>query len=92
MRHAAQVVKSIASELVDLNVGKLKAKGVEALLAGHDHEGHDKHDTHWQNHDGDHSQPRFEKVAKHDSHHGHSWKAGRLDRWASDLAAHRLGA
>jgi hypothetical protein len=91
LRHAAQVVKSLASELADLNVGKLKAKGVDALLAGHDLDGHDKHDKHRQSHDGDHSKPRFEKVAKNDSHHAHSWKAGRLDRFASDLAAHHLG-
>jgi hypothetical protein len=89
---ATKVAGSVASELAEMHEPKLKSKAVDALHAGHDHDGkHDKHDKHWQSHD-DHSSKRVEKVAKHDSQHDNSWRAGKLDRWASDLASHRRSA
>ncbi|MEX2139027.1 MAG: hypothetical protein WD894_07180 [Pirellulales bacterium] len=92
---AVKLAKSVASELSELHGTKLKAAAVDAFHAGHDHDGHGKHDKpgkHWQSHDDDRSNRRIEKVAKHDSHHDHSSHAGKLDRWSSDLAAHRRGA
>jgi hypothetical protein len=89
----SKVAKSIVSDLVESRIDKLKARLIDALHGGDDDDGrgkHDKSDKHDKWHDHDHSH-RLDKVVKHQSHHDHSGKSGRLDRWASELAGWRHG-
>jgi hypothetical protein len=94
LRHAAQVVKSIASELSELRETKFDAKIADLVHAGHDRDGHGKHDHHnkqWLSHHDDHSHRRVEKADRHDRH-DQPWRAAKVDRWVVELVAELRGA